>query len=119
MKIITDTNFLVDSIRWKVVIFSELKGNEIYVLTSVLKELKRISESRKKESALAKTALSLVKSKGLKTLKPIEKQTDLSLLSYAWRGYAIATHDKILKDLIIKRGGKVILIRQRKYVEVE
>jgi rRNA-processing protein FCF1 len=37
-------------------------------------------------------------------------------LSYAKKGYVIATQDKILKDKIKKVKGKLAVIRQKKYV---
>ena len=119
MKVILDTNFLLDAIRWKVDVFSELRGNQLFLLDSIILELEKIAQRKSKEGILAKVALKLIKTKPLKVLESIEKDTDLSLLSYAWRGYAIATHDKLLKNTIKKKGGKIIFIKQKKYVVVE
>lgn len=119
MKVILDTNFLIDCIRFKIDIESELMGNEMFVLESIIYEIEKITKRRTKESSLAKLALNYIKRKGLKILKSKEKDTDLSLLKYSKKGYAIATQDKILKNKLKKEGGKVIYIRQKKYVVFE
>jgi len=119
MKVILDTNFLIDCIRFKIDIGSELIGNEMFVLESIVFEIEKITKRGTKESSLAKIALDYIKRKGLKVLKSKEKNTDLSLLKYSKKGYAIATQDRILKNKLKKAGGKVIYIRQKKYVVFE
>jgi len=119
MRIIFDTNFLVDAVRFKVDVINELAGNELYVLDSVIKEIVSITNRGTEESNLAKIALEITKAKDLKILSSKEKDTDKSLLLYAQQGYAIATHDSLLRNLIRKRGGKVIYIKQKKYVVLE
>jgi len=118
MKIILDTNFLVDSIRWKID-WGELRGHELFVLDSNVEELKRIAKRGTKESSLAKVALEVLKTKGLKILESKEKETDLSLLEYSKKGYVIATQDMVLKNRIKSETGKVIYIRQKKYIEID
>ncbi|NIM47354.1 MAG: hypothetical protein GTN40_04340 [Candidatus Aenigmarchaeota archaeon] len=119
MKIILDTNFLIDCIRFRIDLKSELRGNELFVLDSIIFEIEKITERKTKESSIAKLALDYIKRKHLKILKLKEKNTDLSLLNYSKRGYAIATHDRVLKNKIKKAGGKVIFIRQKRYVVFE
>ncbi len=119
MRIILDTNFLIDCIRFKIDLKSEFIGNELFILNSIIFEIEKITKRKTKESALAKLALHYIKRKHLKILKPKEKNTDLSLLNYSKRGYIIATHDRVLKNKIKKAGGKVIFIRQKKYVVFE
>lgn len=105
--------------QFKVNIFLELKGNKLFTLDTVITELKRISKGKGKNSLAAKVALNLIKRKALKVLKSKEKITDVSLLKYSKKGYAIATQDKILKDKLKRGGGNVIYIRQKKYVVFE
>jgi len=119
MKVILDTNFIIDSIRFKVPIFSELEGNEIFILDSIEKELESILKRGTNESKLAKIALEVLKTKALKVLKSIEKNTDASLLAYSQQNYFIATQDSLLRTLIRKKGGKVVYIRQKKYLVVD
>ncbi|MFQ6020903.1 MAG: PIN domain-containing protein [Candidatus Aenigmatarchaeota archaeon] len=115
MKIILDANFLVDAVRYKVDIFDQLKGNKLYVLDSIIFELEKITERRTKESTLARIALELIKRKA-KIIKTNKKTADPFLIKYSKKGYAIATHDKVLKNKLKKIGAKVIYIRQKKYV---
>jgi rRNA-processing protein FCF1 len=119
MKIILDTNFLISSINFKVDVFSELRGNDIFTLDNVIEELKKISTGKGKDSISARIALKLIKRKGLKILKSKEKETDLSLLNYGKRGYVIATQDLNLKNKLKKIRAKFIYIRQKKYVMIE
>lgn len=116
MKIILDTNFLMTAAKFKIDVFSELRGNNLFVLDSVIEELKKISNGRSKHSISAKVALNLIKIKGLKVLESTEKGTDSSLLNYAKKGYIVATQDKILKNKLKKNGKRIIIIRQKKYV---
>jgi len=119
MKIILDTNFLMAINKFKIDVFSELRGNDLFTLDTVIEELEKISHGKSKDSISAKIALELRKKKGLKVLKSKEKETDLSLLGYAKKGYVIATQDKILKDKLKKNRRRIIFIRQKKYVVFE
>ncbi|OGI12630.1 hypothetical protein A3K64_03430 [Candidatus Micrarchaeota archaeon RBG_16_36_9] len=119
MKIILDTNFLVDFIRFKINFESEFIGNDMFVLDSTIYEIEEITKRKSTEASLAKLALEYVKRKGLKILKSKETNTDSSLLEYSKEGYAIATHDRVLKNRIKKAGGKIIFIRQKRYVVFE
>jgi rRNA-processing protein FCF1 len=112
MKIIFDTNFLVDAVRYKVDIYDKLKGNHLFTLDSVIFELEKITKRKTKESTKARIALKLLKSKKVKIIKTDEKNADPFLIKYSKKGYVIATHDRKLK----KKLKKVIYIRQRKYV---
>ncbi len=118
MKIILDTNFLIDCIRFKIDLKSELAGNELFVLDSVIFEIGKIAKRRTKESALAKLALEFVAKNNFKILETSKKDADESLLTYS-REYAIATHDRALKNKLKKAGAKIIYIRQKKYLVVE
>jgi len=116
MKIILDTNFLVSSIKFKIDIFSELKGNELFVLDNVIKELEKICEGKGKDSISAKLALKLLKTKKIEILKDKKKHTDDSLIYYGKKGYIIATQDIKLKKKLKKKRVKFIYLRQKKYV---
>jgi len=119
MKTILDTNFLIAVNKFKIDVFSELMGNDLFTLDTVINELEKISNGKGKDSVSARVALKLIKRKGLKILKSKERETDLSLLSYSKKGYRIATQDKILKDKLKKNGRRIIFIRQKKYIVSE
>jgi len=118
MRIILDANFLVSAVQFKVDIFSELKGNELFTLDKIIEEIEKISEGTGNNAIAAKVALDLTSRKDLKILES-RNDVDSSLLFYSKQGYAIATQDAILKDKLKKIGGKVIYIRQKKYVVFE
>ncbi len=119
MKILLDTNFLVDVIRFKIDLFTELRGDELFILDTVLEELGRVSKGKSNDAFSAKFSLKMVRTKGLKVLKSKEKEADLSLIEYAKNGYAIATQDLKLKKKLKKIGAKIIYIRQKKYLVKE
>lgn len=119
MKILLDTNFLIASIKFKIDIFLELKGNELFVTEPVLDELAEIATKKGRDSSAAKISLELIERKDLKILQTDEKEADLSLLEYGNKGYAVATQDKKLREKLMKAGAKIIYIRQRKYVFLE
>lgn len=119
MKIILDTNFLIDSIRFNIDLKSELAGNDIFVLDSVIFEIEKIVKRGTKESSLAKLALEFINKNSIKKLKAEESSVDESLISYSRQGYAIATHDRALKARLKKASAKLIYIRQKRYLLVE
>jgi rRNA-processing protein FCF1 len=117
MKIVLDTNFLIDCVRFKLDIRKELAGSELYTVESVMPELARLARSKSKESPLAKISMEFVK--GIEKLQSLKQETDDSMIEYSRLGYVIATHDGVLKGKIRAAGGKVIYIRQRRYVSLE
>jgi rRNA-processing protein FCF1 len=119
MKIILDTNFLIDCMRFKVDLKSELVGNELFVLDSVIFEIGEITKRGTKESSLAKLVLEFIAKNNFNVLVTEKKDVDESLVEYSKQGYAIATHDRALKNKLKKLGAKLIYIRQKKYLVVE
>jgi len=119
MKVILDTNFLIDCLRFKIDLKSELSGDELFVLDSVIFEIGKIAKRGTKESSLAKLALEFIARNNFKILETGKKDTDKSLIEYSKKGYAIATHDKALKNKLKKLGAKLLYIRQKKYLVVD
>ena len=118
MKIILNTNFLIDCIRFKIDLKAETMGNELFVLKPTLYEIERIIERGTNESTLAKIALELIKKSKIKIIES-EKEVDESLLSFSKKGYAIATHDRALKSKLKEIGAKLIYVRQKKYLMID
>ena len=118
MKIILDTNFLIDCLRFNIDIKAELAGNELFVSKSILFEIEKIKERGTKESSLAKLALDFINKNNFKILE-FEDDVDESLVLYSKHGYVIATHDKTLKNRLKKEKAKIIYIRQKKYLVTE
>ena len=112
MKIIIDTNFFVSSAKFKVDIYEELKGNELYITESVERELNELAKKDKN----AKLARAILKTKALTMLKSKYKSADRDLIEFGKEGYTIATQDKELKTKLKSLKVKVLNIRQKKYV---
>jgi len=116
MKIILDTNFLITAVKNKLNIFEELKGNEIFTLYSIIKELEEISKGNSKDAECARVALIILNAEGVKKIKS-DGPVDPSLVELSKKGYVIATQDKNLRTKIKRRKGRVVIIRQNKKLE--
>ena len=108
MRVILDTNFLIECVKRHIDIDSEFAGDDVYTLDSVVKELDKIGSGKTKDAKYARVA----KAKPLRTLEAKERSTDSALVAYAGRSYAIATHDKLLRVKIIQKSGKVVYLRK-------
>ena len=115
MKVILDTSLLITAIKYKIDIFRELRGNDIFVLNEIVNELERLKKGRSKTASHAKLALELIKRKDISSL-PSEMTADEELLEYSKKGFAIATQDFALKDRIKNSGGKAFIIRKKKLI---
>ena len=122
MKFLLDTNFLMIPGKFKVDIFTELEKfgkPELYTLDSVVKELGKITKAGGKDSFFAKFGLFLVQEKDIGILESQDKQADKEILRLSKVGYAVCTQDKALTAKIRKAGGKVVFLRQGKYLEMK
>lgn len=106
------------TVRWRIDIWQQLAGHQLAVPNLVIAELAAISRGKGRPATAARIALRLVREKNLKILRVKEKAADAALLSLAKKGWVIATQDAVMRDKIRKSKGKVIFIRQRKYVRV-
>ena len=119
MRILLDTNFLVFAAMKKVRIFAEFKGNDVYTLDVVEKELAKLANGNSEDAAAARLAIRLLKAKKITALKSQEREADDELVRRSKAGYAVATQDRALRERVKKSGGKVIFIRQGRYVMPE
>jgi rRNA-processing protein FCF1 len=121
MKVLLDTNFLVDLLRFKVEVneISEILKSpcNLFILSSSVKELEKIARNKGKAGNLAKAALKLIKLRDIKILKT-EESPDKAFLSIADKNTIIATNDSKLRKKLKKLGIKTICIRERKKLEV-
>lgn len=128
VKIILDTNFLLIPGQFRVDIFSEIDRicsfrHELCVLDSSIGELKGIIGSGKgADKAAARLALQLIKAKKARILSSKTatfKNVDETIIDLAAKNKAIvATQDKELRTRLRKLGAKVIVLRQKKYLEL-
>ena len=121
-KVLLDTNFLLDAIRFKVdfSIFQELEENiEIFISSETLREVKSIANKRTKEGRWALIALRLVESGQIKVTQSLKKNVDEDLIALAKKeGFMVATNDKDLKEKLKKENVRVICLRNKKKIEV-
>ncbi|MEM5785570.1 MAG: hypothetical protein QW469_03505 [Candidatus Aenigmatarchaeota archaeon] len=114
-KIILDTNFLIDSIKFKIDLYEQLKGFDIYTIKPVIEEINSISKSCKKDSKYAKLVLKIYNK--IKIIE-ITGNSDDILLNLS-NEYIIATQDSVLRKKIKNKKGKLAYIRQKKYIVLE
>ncbi len=112
MKIILDTNFLIDSAKYHIDYSEELKEHDLFILDKTIGELETLINQKK--AKYSKLALEILKQKKLEIIKTKEDKDVDTLLSET-EGYAIATADSELKKRL--KGKKLFIIRQKKYIK--
>ncbi|NIP40445.1 MAG: nucleotide-binding protein [Candidatus Aenigmarchaeota archaeon] len=120
MKALLDTNFLMIPGEFGVDILSELLNlgyTEIFTLDLVVDELKRLSVGKAKVSRNARIGLEFVRKGEIVILETKGKQADQEILEFAkTREFAICTQDKELINKVKRFRGRVITLRQGKYL---
>ena len=123
-KIILDTNFLMIPLQFRVDIFSELErichfNYRLCVFEQSVDELSNIVEKQKGKSRnAAQFALKLIKLKDIGVLKAEGRYVDAMLLKNADKDTVIATQDRLLKKKLLEKGVSVIILRQKKYLQL-
>ena len=117
MKVFLDTNFVIDLFRFKIdpaEIFDLLPDSQLFVLDSVVRELKLLAGSKKSDSKPAKIALEFVE-----TLKkiPTNKNPDKAFLDLD-KHDIVATNDIELRKKLTEKKIKTIYLRARKHLEL-
>ncbi len=124
-KVIIDTNFLIVPYKFKVDIFSEFEricdfNYKLYIFEQSINELKVIMENQSgKNKKAAQFALKLIKLKNIKIIKSGgNKEVDSLILQGVNKNTIIATQDTKLKKELLKKGSAVIILRQKKYLQL-
>ena len=118
LRVVVDTNIWIYAVLYKVRIFEELIGFEIFTTQSVIHELERIAKGKGKEAIAAKIALELIKRNKVKILS-INKPADEALLELAQEGFVVLTQDEKLREKIFQAGGKTGFLRQKRLIYLE
>jgi rRNA-processing protein FCF1 len=122
MRIILDTNFLVDVVRFKIDIGDistlVLEKYELCTLDSVLIETERIAAGKSRSALYARVALELIQSRGIKVMKS-QGNADKAILKAAGKNDAVATNDMRLRKMLKGRGTKTIYIKSRKHLGID
>ncbi len=120
MKVLLDTSFLMNCIKFKIDFFKQLSDYKFLLIPSVVDELNEISSGRGADAKNAKAALALTEHTDvLPEPEETAGDADASLLALSKEGYIIGTQDTELKRKVKITGGKVAYIRQRKIIVVE
>ena len=128
-RIIIDTNFLMIPWLYKVDIFSEFNricnfSYKLYIYEQSIAELRSIIENQSKHKRAAQTALKLIKLKNIEMIKSEAGDVDSLILenlakdTIAAADTIVATQDKELRQKLLKKGTSVIVLRQKKYLEL-
>lgn len=135
--ILLDTNFLLIPGQFGVDIFAELDRicqfkYEVCVLDATMEELSDIVADRTasaKDRKAARLGLQLLKVKGVKVASPkrkVFKSADKAILDFvsaaglsAGKSVIVSTQDKLLRDRLRAKGVQVIVLRQKRYLQLQ
>jgi rRNA-processing protein FCF1 len=122
VRIVIDSSMFFSITELKIDFFEESKklfGNvSFYQTKAVQEELKRLAEKSVKARNMVRIAEKLKKLYNTKTLNTKSKNADESLIEAAVKGFIIATNDKQLRKKIKELNGKVLFVRQKKFLEI-
>ena len=124
MKFLLDTSFLMIPGKHGVDIFEGLREfgqPELYTLSRVIDELeKHVAEGSGKEKKTAKLALAFIERFNIKIIvtNKKEKNTDDSLFKRGNK-FIVCTQDRELAERVREYGGKVVFLRQKKYLAMD
>lgn len=125
-KVVLDTNFLLTPFKFKVDIFSEigricLFNYKLCIFEQSISELEKIiKEQSGKDKKAAQFALKLIKLKDIGIIKSNQREeyVDSLILNSLAEGDVVATQDSQLKKELLKKGASVIILRQKKYLDM-
>ena len=109
---------MITCVKFKVDFMSELSGHKLFILDKVIEELEKVSEERGKDGISARIAMTLLEKNDVGVLEA-GTETDVALLLYGRRGYAIATQDTKLKRKLRNRRVRLVYLKQKRYVKIE
>ena len=119
-----DTNFLMIPLKFRVDIFSEFDrichfNYKLYIYEQSINELKKIiKEQSGKDKKAAQFALKLIKLKNINVIESKPQYVDSLILNNLSNDVIIATQDVALKKELLKKGASVIILRQKKYLQL-
>lgn len=121
-KIFLDTNFVLDTVLWKIDLFGELRrvcdfAYEIVLLSNVRDEIKKIQGLGGKRKEVATVALLILDKNNVKSMKA-KGYADDALVQLTELGDIVATQDKDLKRRLKEKQIGSIIIREKGYLEL-
>ncbi len=126
-KIILDTNFLLLPSEFKVDIFAQIREvmndpYKLYIIDKTLEELDSIIKNQRgKHKKAAQFALELIKKHDISSIDTSsDHHVDDQILNLIEKEpYIIATQDRELKQRIKEKSGKLLVLRQKKYLQLQ
>ena len=117
-----DTNMLLNIARFNVDIFREAREMfgrvEFIVPAEAVREMDALAARKAKIEKEVKVAKMAMEKSGAKVLDFGQRTADKALLLLAPEA-TIGTNDKELKDSVREMGGRVLILRQRKFLELD
>ena len=120
MRVLLDTNFLIDLIRFKIDLneMTDLIGaHQLIILSSVERELTKISQGKSNAASYAKLAQSLIKEHNMEILKSGERP-DNAMVKLAGGNAIAATNDTELRKRLKALGRKTIYLKSKKHLAI-
>ena len=112
MKVLLDTNFLIDSVRFRINledIIDLIGAHELVILSAVERELIKLSRTSK-TSMHARAAIKMIKDRNMKILKS-EMRPDGAMLKLADDNTIVATNDIELRKKLKTYASRIVTIR--------
>jgi rRNA-processing protein FCF1 len=122
IRVAVDTNMLTAMLEFRIDVFEEIRrklGKVEFLITGhTIEELAKIAEKGGKEARKAMFALRLLRKKDWRLVKVPVKHCDDALVMLSSEAI-IATNDRALRKEIKTGGGRVLLIKQKKFIEFD
>lgn len=121
-RIFLDTNFILNTVTWKIDLFGELQricdfNYEVVLLSNVREELKKYRAQGGKKRETATVALLVLDRNNVKALKATGFVDD-SLVKIATKDDVVATQDQDLKRRLKGKNVSTISIREKGYLDI-
>ena len=123
-RIFLDTNFVLDTVQWKIDLFGELSrvcdfAFETVVLDRVLEELESVKARGGRKKELANVALLVLSKSRITVLNTTSTSSvDSLLVKLADKNDFVATQDQALKRRLRQKGVPVVVIREKGYLQL-
>ena len=119
MKVLLDTNFLIDSVRFRINledIIDLIGAHDLVTLSAVERELIKLSRTSK-TSMHARAAIKMIKDRNMKILKS-EMRPDEAMVMFADDETIVATNDIKLRKRLKALGRKTIYLKSKKHLAI-
>ncbi len=126
--VILDSNFVFITFKYKIDLIRELNRiingkYKLYIVDSTIKELQKIYDKKKRDKKYLNLVIKFINLYNVRVIKTKgiikEKYTDDIIYKIVKNKVLVASMDKELRKRIKKNAGRVIVFRQKKYLEIQ